>query len=222
MKVLAIAPHPDDETLGCGGTLLKHKSAGDDLHWLIVTRAYEPEWSADSLRIKEGEIQAVADAYGFTKVLRTNFPTAKLDTLAQVDLIGELRKAIDEVRPDLIYLNHTGDIHSDHRIIFDAVMSALKPFHSQKHGVKRLLSYETLSSTEAAPPLPGNGFLPNVFSDISPFMERKLEIMSLYASEVQPLPMPRANENIRALARFRGSTVAVDYAEAFMLIRELA
>lgn len=221
MRVLAIAPHPDDETLGCGGTLLKHKAAGDDLHWLIVTRAYEPQWTAQVLQDKEREIQSVGEAYGFQKTLRANLPTARLDTVAQFDLIDELKKAIDEVRPDVIYLNHAGDIHSDHRITFYGVMSALKSFNSRKHGVQRLLSYETLSSTEAAPPNSGSSFVPNVFSDVTSFIERKLEIMSLYASEVQPCPMPRAPENIRALARYRGATIGVDYAEAFMLVREL-
>jgi len=221
MKVLVIAPHPDDETLGCGGTLLKHKAAGDKLFWLIATKAYQPEWSAETIQNKEIEINAVAAAYDFAKVFRADLPTARLDTVGQAEIIAQLRKVIHEVAPDCVYVNHAGDIHSDHRVIFEGCASALKPFHTSIHGVKRLLSYETLSSTDAAPPLAGTSFNPNVFCDVTAFIERKLEIMCLYASEIHPSPMPRAKESIRALARFRGATIAAEYAEAFMLIREL-
>jgi hypothetical protein len=101
-------------------------------------------------------------------------------------------------------------------------MSVLKPFHLNKLGVRRVLSYETLSSTDAMPPLMARSFVPNVFCDITPYIERKLEIMSLYPTEVQPYPLPRALESIRALARLRGSTVGVEYAESFMLLREVS
>jgi LmbE family N-acetylglucosaminyl deacetylase len=104
--------------------------------------------------------------------------------------------------------------------VFDATMSALKAFN-RKRGVTRLLSFETLSSTEAAPANPSRAFLPNVFSDVTAFIERKLEIMALYETELQPFPLPRSLESIRALARYRGATVGLEYAEAFMLIREL-
>ena len=221
MKVLVIAAHPDDETLGCGGTLLKHKAAGDDLCWLIVTAAHEPEWSTEILGDKENEVAAVGSAYGFQKVFRLKFPTAGLDAMAQSEIITAIRGAVDEARPDWVYLNHASDIHSDHRVTFQAVLSALKPFHSTTHGVRRLLSYETLSSTEAALPDPAHSFSPNVFNNITEFIDRKLEIMSLYATEIQPYPLPRANESIRALARFRGASVGVEYAEAFMLLREV-
>ena len=100
-------------------------------------------------------------------------------------------------------------------------MSAIKSFNSSKHGITRLLSYETLSSTEAAPANASRAFVPNVFSDITRFIERKLEIMSIYETELQPYPLPRSLESIRALARFRGATMGLEYAEAFMLIREL-
>lgn len=218
---MVIAPHPDDETLGCGGTLLKHKAAGDQLCWLIVTRAHEPQWSAEVLRRKDAEIEQVAAAYGFERVARAGLPTVRMDTLPLEDVIGSLRAAIEQARPDCVYLNHAGDVHSDHRVIFEATMSVLKPFYSERHGVKRVLSYEVLSSTDAMPPSHALCFVPTVFNDITPFLERKLEIMSLYATELQPYPLPRATESIRALSRFRGATIAVEYAEAFMLLREV-
>jgi LmbE family N-acetylglucosaminyl deacetylase len=144
-----------------------------------------------------------------------------MDTLSQAEIIASVRRVVAEAQPHSVYLNHAGDVHSDHRIVFDCVISAIKPFYSSRHGIKRILSYETLSSTEAAPPDHARAFMPTVFCDVTSFIERKLEIMSLYRTETQPYPMPRANETIRALARFRGATVGVEYAEAFMLIRDL-
>lgn len=218
MRVLVIAPHPDDETLGCGGTLLKHVAAGDSVSWVIVTKAYEPRWTADVIERRERQIELVSAAYKFANRFRLTFPAARLDTVPLEDLLAAINKIVAELKPDWIYTVHAGDIHSDHRVVFDATMSAVKSFNS---GVSRILSYETISSTDATPPAASTVFLPNVYCDITPFLERKLEIMSLYEGEVHPYPLPRALESIRALARFRGATVATEYAEAFMLLREL-
>ena len=218
MRVLVIAPHPDDETLGCGGTLLKHVAAGDSVSWVIVTKAYEPRWPKDVIERRERQIEQVSAAYGFANRFRLTFPAARLDTVPLEDLLAAINEIVTKVKPDWIYTVHAGDIHSDHRVVFDATMSAVKSFNSS---VSRLLSYETISSTDAAPPAPSTVFLPNVYCDITPYLERKLEIMSLYEGEVHPYPLPRALESIRALARFRGATVATEYAEAFMLLREL-
>ena len=221
MRVLVIAPHPDDETLGCGGTLLKHVAAGDSVSWVIVTKAYEPRWSSEVIERREEEIERVSAAYGFAQRFRLTFPAARLDTVPLEELLKSINEIVAGVKPDWIYTVHAGDIHSDHRVVFEATMSAVKSFNSANSGVQRLLSYETISSTDAMPPAATTVFLPNVYCDITPFIERKLEIMSLYRGEVHPYPMPRALESIRALARFRGATVATEYAEAFMLLREL-
>ncbi|HKG45145.1 MAG TPA: PIG-L deacetylase family protein [Pyrinomonadaceae bacterium] len=222
MRILVIAPHPDDETLGCGGSLLKHKSNGDSLSWLVATRGHEPQWSAEVLEQKEREISAVAAAYGFDNTFRLNFPAIKLDKVPMEEIIAAVRDAVTDAKPDCVYLNHCGDVHSDHRVLFEATMSVLKPFYSGKHGVKRVLSYEVFSSTDAAPVNPARAFLPNVFIDVSEFIETKLEIMALYESELQASPLPRALDSLRALARVRGATIGVEYAEAFMLVREVS
>ncbi|HEV8203957.1 MAG TPA: PIG-L deacetylase family protein [Pyrinomonadaceae bacterium] len=221
MRILVIAPHPDDETLGCGGSLLKHKSNGDSLSWLVATRGHEPHWSADLLDRKEKEIASVTAAYGFDQTIRLNFPTIRLDTIPLEEFIAAIRNAISDCKPELVYLNHFGDVHSDHRIVFEATLSVLKPFYSGTHGVKRILSYEVVSSTDAAPLNPARAFVPNVFTDVTDFLEKKLEIMALYESELQPSPLPRALDNLRALARLRGATIGVEFAEAFMLVREV-
>jgi N-acetylglucosamine malate deacetylase 1 len=221
MRVLVIAPHPDDETLGCGGTVLKHIAAGDSVSWVIVTKAYEPRWPAEDIERREQQIENVSKAYGFANKFRLTFPAARLDTVPLEELMAKFSEIVAEVKPDWIYTVHEGDVHSDHRAVFEATTSAVKSFNSRNKGVSRLLSYETISSTDAAPPRPTTVFLPNVYCDITPFIERKLQIMSLYEGEVHPYPMPRALESIRALARFRGATIATEYAEAFMLLREL-
>ncbi len=221
MRVLVIAPHPDDETLGCGGSLLKHKSNGDSLSWLVATRGHEPQWSAELLERKENEIRRVAEAYGFENTLRLNLPTIKLDAIPLEEIIVAIRNAVTDAAPDIVYLNHFGDVHSDHRVVFEATMSVIKPFYSGKQGVRRVLSYEILSSTDAMPANPARAFVPNVFTDVTGFLEKKLEIMSLYESELQEYPLPRALESLRALARFRGATIGVEFAEAFMLVREV-
>jgi LmbE family N-acetylglucosaminyl deacetylase len=221
MRILVIAPHPDDETLGCGGTLLKHKAAGDETSWCIVTVGYEPRVSAEFLVNREKEIDAVSAAYGFENVIKLNHPTTRLDTISQEQLISNFSDVISSARPDCIYLNHSGDVHTDHRVIFEAVMSAVKPFNTSRHGVKRILSYEVASSTDQAFAGFCAPFVPNVFSDISTHIEKKLEIFSLFPVEVQPYPQPRALESIKALARTRGATIGVEYAEAFMLLREV-
>jgi LmbE family N-acetylglucosaminyl deacetylase len=221
MRVLVIAPHPDDETLGCGASLLKHKSRGDKLSWLVATRGYEPQWSSEILARKETEIENVSHAYGFEKTVRLNFPTIKLDAAPFDELIASIRQAIADTSPELVYLNHFGDVHSDHRVLFEATMSVLKPFYSSRHGVRKILSYEVFSSTDAMPNHPARAFVPTIFNDVTQFLEKKLEIMSLYDSEIQPFPLPRALDSIRALARFRGATIGVEFAEAFMLVREV-
>src|ERR1043166_5163352 len=221
MRILAIAPHPDDETLGCGATLLKHKAQGDRLFWLIVTRGHEPQWSAELIARKDDEIKKVKDAFGFEQVFPLGFPTIKLDTVPLDEIITAIRKVIDAANPECVYLNPSGDVHSDRRVLCEAAMSVLKPFYSGRTGVRRVLTYETPSSTDAMPASAGNSFAPNVFNDITPHLTRKLEIMSLYETEQQPFPLPRSSESIQALARYRGSTIGTEFAEAFMLVREV-
>jgi len=221
MKILVIAPHPDDETLGCGGALLRHQAEGHEVHWVVVTEAHQPQWSSDYIEKKSVEISAVFDSYKMTSLQELKFPTTQLDEIPLSKLIDRLREAIDNVRPDIVYLVHDGDVHTDHHAVFTATLSVLKTFYMKKWGVKRILSCETLSSTEAAAPQPHRVFIPNVYQDISSYLERKIEIMATYETESQPDPFPRGPLAIRGLARYRGASIGVDYAEAFMLIREV-
>jgi len=221
MRVLAISGHPDDETLGCGGTLLRHRADGDEVYWVIATQATEPRWQAETVRQKATEVEQVAQAYAMSDVHRLGFPAAMLDVMPHAEVVEALCGVVAKVRPDVVYVVHGGDIHTDHRIVFDASIAALKSHYMKRLGVTRVASYETLSSTDAAPPLADRTFAPSIYRDVTEYLEQKLAIMAMYESELQPFPMPRALESVRALARCRGATVGVAYAEAFMLIREL-
>ena len=222
MKVLCISAHPDDETLGCGGTLLKHAGDGDALYWLIATRAYEPVWSKEKIEAKKKEVEAVAGAYGMVSTDWLNHRATQLDRVDLDALIAEIRRVVEKVNPDIVYTVHAGDVHSDHRTLFAAVMSVLKPFYLRDLGVRRILSFETLSSTEGGGLPAFAPFNPNVFNDISEQIDEKLRVMALYESEIQAEPQPRSPSAIRALARYRGAGIGVGHAESFMLIREIS
>jgi len=219
MNILVISPHPDDETLGCGGTLLKHQANGDNLFWVIIAMACEPKWPRDIIKRKAIEIEMVTRAYGMKECSRLNFPAAELDKISLSRIIEKLHAVFVQVKPELVYLVHGGDVHTDHKTTFDAVMAVTKPVYMVKYGVKRILCCEIPSETEAAPPQISRAFIPNVFNDVTSYLEKKVEIMGVYQTENESFP--RDPSAIRALARYRGSAIGVDYAEAFMLIREL-
>jgi LmbE family N-acetylglucosaminyl deacetylase len=220
-RILIFSVHPDDETLGCGGTILKHAAEGCELYWLIVTVPHEPQWSAEVGARKAKEIERVANAYGVKKTYKLGFPTAKLETVPQGELMDAIRNVIAEVKPQIVYMIHAGDVHTDHHAAFAAAMCVMKPFYMHKFGIRRVLSYETISSTDAAPPQFLPAFVAHTFIDVTSHLEKKLTIMSMYETETHPDPMPRGPSAIRALARMRGATVSVEYAEAFMMIREV-
>lgn len=218
-KILFIAVHPDDETLGCGGTIFKHKDIGDELSWLILTKADQKIHNVSNIIEKEDAIiSQVAQNYGFNHCKQFDFLTTSLDQYPLSEIINEISNYINAIKPDVIYLNHFADVHSDHRVAFDAVFSCTKNFRYPF--IERILLFETLSETEFAPAIRSNAFVPNVFNDITQYMEKKLKIMELYTTEQMEEPLPRALSTIRALGRYRGSRIGVEYAEAFSLLFE--
>lgn len=221
MNVLVICAHPDDETIGCGGSLLRHAARGDGVYWQILTKAHEPMWSADCIRAKEREVEEVAVAYRARDVIWSEFPSTRLDVTGLNDVIAAVRDAVGRIQPSVVYVVHHGDVHSDHAAVFRATTTVLKPFHMCRLGVRRILAFECLSSTDAAPPTSAGAFVPNVFHDITPYIDQKLAVMALYRSEAQPYPLPRDPSSLRALARVRGATIGVEYAEAFNVVREI-
>ena len=218
-KVLFIAVHPDDETLGCGGTILKHREKGDQIFWLIITKANQKITTIpDIIEKQQTYISQVALKYGFNGWKQLNFLTTKLDHYALGEIISEVSTYINDIKPTHIYLHHFADVHSDHKVAFEAVYSCTKNFRYPF--IQKILLFETLSETEFAPAIRNNVFVPNVFSDITPYIEKKLQIMQLFTTEQMEEPLPRALTSIKALARYRGSRIGVKYAEAFTLLFE--
>jgi LmbE family N-acetylglucosaminyl deacetylase len=219
MRVLVIAPHPDDEVLGCGGTMIKHVSEGDEVYLCVVTKAYPPEWPEDEIRERRDEVLKVNNILGTKKTYFLDLPTVKLDTIPQKELNEAIAKVINKLQPEIVYIPHGGDVNSDHRLVFEAAMVAIRPRPAL--AIRKVLCYETLSETEWAAPLAENAFMPNLYVDISGVLATKLKAMSEYKSELKEFPHPRSLEAISALAKIRGATIGVKAAEAFMLIREI-
>jgi len=219
-KVLVLAVHPDDETLGCAGTLLKHKAAGDQLHWVIATTMTQStNFSKEDIRARKEEIKRVASMYGFKTVTNLMLPTTKVDRFPLNKLVGKISKIFKDIKPDTVYLPFMNDAHSDHRKIFDAANSVTKVFRNSF--IKRVYMMETPSETEYAPALKEFIFVPNYFVDISDYIRKKVEILKVYKSELGKVPFPRSIRNIKSLAISRGTQAGCNYAEAFMLLKEI-
>lgn len=215
--VLVIAPHPDDETIGAGGALLRAKAAGREIHWLIVTGITTADgWPAEKVERRAVEIEHVAKAFGFDGVHHLNFPAARLDTIPQADMVASISKVISTVSPELLLYPHRGDAHTDHEIVHDATSACAKRFRYPS--VKWSLAYETLSETDASvrgvPP-----FVPNFFVGIEKYLERKLEIAEMFNDEIRQFPFPRSLRAMRSLSDVRGVACGVEAAEAFMILR---
>ena len=218
--VLVVAPHPDDETLGCGGTLLRHKAEGDQVHWLIMTSMHESQgFSAERIASRQAEIAEVSQQYTFDGVHELKFPTTELDTCARNELVAEVAKVVESVKPTVMYLPYRKDIHSDHKVTFDVAAACTKSFRYPS--IKSVRVYETLSETEQSLSPDDSTFKPNLFINVSDYLEKKIEIMRLYKGEMGEAPFPRSQEMIEALAKYRGCVIGSTAAEAFMSVREI-
>lgn len=216
-KILIIAPHPDDETLGCGGSLLKHKDADDQIFWLIVTNIDERHgWTQARVQQRQKEISKVAKLYGFNEIFKLDLPTTRLDTIPISDIIENISSVFINVKPQIVYLPNRNDVHTDHQIVFNASYSCTKNFRYPF--VERVMMYETLSETEFSPSLTENGFLPNFYNDITDYFESKIDIMRIYASEIMEENLPRSLSVIESFCRVRGARIGKKYAEAFCLL----
>jgi LmbE family N-acetylglucosaminyl deacetylase len=217
-KIIVISAHPDDETLGVGGTLLKHKSNGDEIYWIIVTSiSTDFGFSAKRVESRQNEIEAVTNAFGFKKVFQMGYPTMSLSSSSLKTLIPEISKIFTEVEPEIIYTLNRSDAHSDHRFLFDAVAACTKSFRYPY--IKQVLMYECISETEFAPCLPERVFMPNYFVDITGYLPEKNRILQIFDSELGDHPFPRSIKNVEALSIYRGASVGVEHAEAFQIIK---
>jgi N-acetylglucosamine malate deacetylase 1 len=218
MKIIVVSAHPDDELIGVGGTLLKHIEKGDQIYWLIITNVFENQGFASSfVERRQREIAMVAERLEITRTFKLDFPTSTLSSSSLFQLIPKITDIFKQVEPEIVYCVNRSDAHSDHRITFDAVVACTKSFRNP--ALRRFLMYECISETEFAPALPERAFIPNYFVDITNQLPRKLELLTIYESEMGVHPFPRSQENIRALAMFRGASIGANFAEAFQLLK---
>lgn len=208
--ILVIAPHGDDEILGVGGHLAKCVDNGQTVSICIITSPWEPEWSKDFIEQRQHEIENAHEILG-VKTTRLGLPAANLESNHISTIANHTLKLIETMNPEIMFVPHRGDLHLDHQIVHDACLVAARP----QSGVKTILAYETLSETEWGV-IP---FVPNIYSDITKTLARKIEAFKAYKGEIREGYHPRRPEIIEALAKKRGSEVMVKYAEAFMLIR---
>ena len=194
------------------------KKQGHSTAWLIVTGIpLLPGGPSDQVNKRNAEIDAVSKLLQFDEVYKLELPTTQLDQIPTRDLVAGISEVFRRFQPNEIFVPHYSDIHSDHRVVFQAVASCTKWFRHAS--VQRILCYETLSETDFSLG-EGGTFTPNYFLDISSFLEGKLAALRIYASELGCFPFPRSEESVRAQATLRGAASGFNAAEAFELLRE--
>ena len=218
-RLLVFAPHPDDEILGCGGTIIKNIQQGNEVYVCVVTRGYPPYFDIERINKNVEDAVACHQFIGIKKTFFLDFPAVQLESVNRFDLNGKVLDVVKEVMPDVVYIPHYADMQKDHSVVADACMVALRPKY--KPQVKRILGYETMSETDWNTPNVQNAFIPNVFEDISDTLELKKKALSFFSLQVSPFPDARSEGAIDALAKYRGALMHWNAAEAFMLIREL-
>lgn len=219
MKILAVAAHPDDELLGLGGTLARHAREGDQVVALIASEGASSRYEEGAGSVLQASAERAAGVLGLDAVRFLGLPDQRLDTLPLIEVTQKVEAVFDELLPDIVYVHHWGDMNRDHRVIAEAALVACRPVGDDYP--RRVLAFETPSSTEWSAPEPNATFTPQHFVDITGTLEAKLEAMSCYDTELRPAPHPRSLEALRSRAAYWGQIVGVEYAEAFALVREV-
>jgi LmbE family N-acetylglucosaminyl deacetylase len=212
--VLVIAAHPDDDILGCGGTMARHSAEGDSVNILVVADGESSRQDFNEGAERAEAARRAAGIVGARLYRLLGLPDQRLDTVALLDITRHIEKAIDELRPDIVYTHQAGDLNEDHCIVHRAVLTACRPLPGQS--VRAIYGFEVPSSTEW-----GDPFSPNHFVDIDGYLDAKRAALDVYAREMRPFPHARSREAVEALAILRGASVGLLAAEAFMVLRQV-
>jgi LmbE family N-acetylglucosaminyl deacetylase len=219
-KLLVVAPHPDDEVLGMGGTMALRSANGWAVHVLVVTRGTLPLFGEEEVSRARAELARAHDILGVATVEFLDFPAAELDTVPRRELNARIGGIVSQCAPDELYLPFVGDIHFDHQVVFAAGLVAARPH--RRRPPAGVYAYETMSETNWNAPFLSPAFVPNHFVDISGVVERKMRAVECFASQLYPPPHERSTESVRALALLRGATVGASAAEAFVTVRTVS
>lgn len=224
MNVLCVVAHPDDEVIGVGGTLARHAADGDSVHVCVLA---EPEVSRNDVitsdvverrRQRREATRKSCDLLGVDSVSFYDFPENEFDTVSLLSIVKTVREEVVRQEPDVVYTHHYGDLNISHELTCRAVMTATRPLPEEDD--RRILAFETLSSSEWATPHEQNGFQPTSFTDVSAHIETKLDALRTHEGELRPHPHPRNVENVRRNARLWGAKAGFEAAEPFELLRE--
>jgi len=218
--VLVVAAHPDDEALGCGGSIARHVAAGDKVHVTFVADGLtsRPGARADDLARRQRATEMANKILGVSSTSLLGLPDNRLDSVPLLDIVQPLEALIAKLAPEIVYTHHYGDLNVDHRVTHQAVMTACRP--QPASSVQEILTFEVMSSTEwssvgLAP------FLPNLFVDISKQLQLKMQALEAYELEMRGSPHSRSLVHLRCLAEHRGNSVGIKSAEAFMVMRAI-
>lgn len=222
MRVLCVAAHPDDEVIGVGGTLAKHAAEGDEVFVLLLGDGEMARYETLTLEAEAGrarrrdDARRVGELLGFESVRILDFWGNQLDKEPFIDVVRAVEDEIQQIRPTVVYTHHFGDLNMDHQLTARAVKTATRPFADST--VDRVLSFETLSSTEWAMPTAETAFQPTVAVDIEPYLEQKEEALTIYEDEMRDRPHPRTIDSIVQNGLLWGDKFGLHAAEPFVLL----
>ena len=219
MKVLIVVAHPDDEVLGVGGTILKHVDRGDHVDLLILGDGESSRSDGVDINKRATQAKEAAKSLGVGSLFLENLPDNQFDTVSLLKIVKIVEQYLNNVQPGIVYTHSISDLNIDHQLTFKAVLTACRP--KPGHFVKKLFSFEVLSSTEWQCKSSQSNFCPTVYNDITDFIEKKVGILEVYKDEVNAFPHPRSKEGVMVLSKYRGMESGYNFAEAFQLIREL-
>ncbi len=217
-RTLIVAPHPDDDILGVGGTIAKRVGNGEIVNVVVVTSRFGRHYDNENAKDNFYQYCNAVRKIGVLDPIFLNFPTLELDVHKQVQINNAIAEVIEELEPDELYIPHWGDIHTEHKLVCNSALVASRPHRGL---VRKVYAYETLSETSLDAPTGSNAFVPNVWEAIEATLEKKIEEMTAFEQQLDAGYQPRSIYAIEALAAYRGTQISKKYAEAFQLVREI-
>jgi N-acetylglucosamine malate deacetylase 1 len=216
MKILILAAHPDDEVLGCGGSIAKWFKDGHEVYVHIVSEGTTAQYDAGKIAVKRENAKLVKEILGIEKYYFSDYPDAQLDTVPLLELTKAIGKIVEEIKPEILISHHYGDTNQDHRRVFEAAIVVARP--QPNSPIKKFMSYEVPSSSEwGKMSYRNSAFNPNYFVNITNYIDLKLKAIEAYNIELRPFPHPRSIEGIRNISAIRGQSVGIEYCEGYFI-----